>query len=705
MDDDRASPPPARAPARAGVALAGVAAGAVVLALVHPVLDALGRHPEFFVARATPRRDAVVVAAALALVVPGVVWGVVALLGRWRVRAGAVAAAVVVAVAGSALTLQVVGGRPMITALAGAAVGVGAVVAVAGHPGSWVVARLGALVPVLSLAVFLFVLPASRVLWGTADLVEPATVAQAPVPVVFVVFDELASGTLLEAPGQIDADRFPHFAAFARDSVWYRNATTVTDRTSGAVPAILTGQRPAPDALPIAADHPQSIYTLLADTHDVTGVEPVTDLCAPGLCDAATVEEGSAPAGLSALVDDVGLVGLHVLLPTPWTRDLPPIDQTWGAFGEVAAPERTADAGVDDAHFDLLARVNETALRDRSSELVGVIEPPGDRPPAYVLHTMLPHVPYRHLPSGQATLPVLLAGLREDATWVDDEWLRAHAHRQYLLQAGLADRVLGQVVDDLRTAGLYDDAMIAVVADHGVAFRADHGRRDASPATLPDIAPVPMMVRYPDGPGGQVDDRHVEVIDLLPTVADLLEIDPARPFDGVSLLDEATRPETRTIATIDGDLTFEPRQADPWTLGREVQERFGSDWDELYASVPHGELIGRAVADMDVAAPSGLATVDHRARLSRLTPSSSPIVSVLSGGLAFERPADEHVDVAVAFDGTIVAVGRTIERAGTTAAYHALLDPAWYAHDVEPIEVYRVVDGDRLQGPLPDPGS
>ncbi len=705
MDDDHASAPPARAPARAGVALAGVATGAVVLALVHPVLEALGRHPEFFVARATPRRDALVVATALTLVVPGLVWAVVALLGRWRVRAGAVAAAVIGAVAGAGLALQVVGGLPTLTALVGATVGAGAVVAVAGHPRSWVVARFGAVVPVLSLAVFLFVLPASRVLWGSTELVAPTTVAQSPVPVVFVIFDELALGTLLEAPDRIDADRFPHFADFADDSIWYRNATTVTDRTSGAVPAILTGQRPAPDALPIAADHPQSIYTLLAGTHDVTGVEPVTDLCAPGVCDAAAVEEGSAPAGLPALVDDVGLVGLHVLLPGAWTRDLPPVDQTWGGFGEVAAPEEAADAGADAANFDLLARVNETALRDRSSELVDVIEPPGDRPPAYVLHTMLPHVPYRHLPTGQATLPVLLAGLREDATWLGDDWLRAHAHRQYLLQAGLADRVLGQVMDDLRTAGLYDEAMIAVVSDHGVSFRADHGRRDVSPATLADIAPVPMMVRYPDGPTGQVDDRPVEVIDLLPTVADLLEIDPARPLDGRSLLDGARRPETRTIAAIDGDLTFEPGEADPWRLGREVQERFGSDWDALYASVPHGEMIGRAVADMDVGAPSGLATVDHRARLSRFTPSSSPIVSVLSGGLAFERPPDEHVDVAVAFDGTIVAVGRTIELDGTTAAYHALLDPSWYAHDVEPIEVYRIVDGDRLQGPLPDPAN
>lgn len=717
-DDDRTPPTPATARAGASTALAGVAAGVADLAVLHPVLEALGRHPEFFVARATPRTDALVVAAALALVLPGVIWVVVAVAGHWRPVAATVVAGAVLATSAASFALQVLPGLPVGAVLLGAVVGVGLTVAVGRAPGSWPVVRWGVAVPVLSLAFFLVGLPASRVVWGSADLVAPAAAAQDPVPVVVVVFDELPAATLMEGPDEVDADRFPSFAAFADDAVWYRNATTVTDRTSGALPSILTGQRPEPGELPIAADHPQSLFSLLADTHDVVAVEPVTDLCPAQVCDPGTeaVDDAEAsvatstPAGFGVLLDDVRLVGLHVLLPSAWTEDLAPIDQTWGDFGDAPGDgladdaDGSVDGDVEDGErFDLWDRAEASSAGDRSADFRGVIEPPADRPPAYVLHTMLPHVPYRFLPTGQATTPVRLAGLTEEDTWSDDTWLREHAHRQHLLQTGVVDRMLGEVLDDLRASGVYDDAMIVVAADHGVAFREGHHRRQVDRETLPAIAAVPMMVRYPDGPHGEVDDRPVETIDLVPTVVDLLGIEVAEPLDGTSLLDEGDRPQTRTIHSMEGELSFQPDEADPWLVGARVQDRFGGDWDALYASVPHSELVGREVVDMEVETATNLVVVDHRARLRRATPTSSPIVSVLSGGLGFHDLPDGHVHVAVAFDGTIVAVGRTIEQGDDTAAFHALLDPSWYAREVDPIEVYRILDDDRLRGPLHDP--
>lgn len=716
------------------MALAGTAAGIAMLAVLHPVLEALGRHPEFFVARATPRTDALVVAAALTLLLPGVVWGVVALLGRAWPTAATVVAGAVLATSTASFAVQVLPGIPVVALLAGAVVGIGVTVAIVRNPGSWPVVRWGVAVPVLSLAFFLVGLPASRIVWGDVELVEPVSVAEDPVPVVFVLFDELPTATLMEGPDRIDADRFPNFAAFADDAVWYRNATTVTDRTSGALPSILTGLRPQPGQLPIAADHPQSLFTLLADTHVVEAVEPVTDLCPAQVCDPEErppddeEEDGggdratsSAPSGLAALVDDVRLVGLHVLLPPVWTDGLPPIDQTWGDFGDTPDDPLAEDALVEEAladdasgaggevedgeDFDLWERAEASSSGDRSADFRGVIEAAGDRPPAYVLHTMLPHVPYRFLPTGQATTPVRLAGLTDEGNWSEDTWLREHAHRQHILQTGVVDRMLGEVLDDLRDADLYDEAMIVVAADHGVAFREGHHRREVDRQTLPDIAAVPMMVRYPEGPHGEVDDRPVETVDVLPTVVDRLGIEVAEPLDGISLLDEQERPGTRTIHSVDGEVQFEPDEADPWLSGGHVQERFGGDWDELYASVPHSDLIGRDPSEMDIEPPANLVVVDHRARLRRFTPTSDPIVSVLSGGLGYNELPDGHVHVAVAFDGTIVAVGRTIEQGEDTAAYHAMIDPAWYDRDVDPIEVYRILEDGGLRGPLHDPDN
>ena len=63
--------------------------------------------------------------------------------------------------------------------------------------------------------------------------------------------------------GRIGARRFPPFASLARDATWYRNATTVTDHTSRAVPAILSGERSDNDKLPVTSDYPDNLFTLL----------------------------------------------------------------------------------------------------------------------------------------------------------------------------------------------------------------------------------------------------------------------------------------------------------------------------------------------------------------------------------------------------------------------------------------------------------
>ena len=80
---------------------------------------------------------------------------------------------------------------------------------------------------------------------------------------VLVVFDEFGGDILLGPDGRIDAGRFPHFAALARDGTWFRNAQTRYDSTTKAVPLILDGIAPRPKTAPTVRDHPHSIFTAL----------------------------------------------------------------------------------------------------------------------------------------------------------------------------------------------------------------------------------------------------------------------------------------------------------------------------------------------------------------------------------------------------------------------------------------------------------
>ena len=104
-------------------------------------------------------------------------------------------------------------------------------------------------------------------------------------PVVLVIFDEFSGLSLLDRANDIDAARFPNLAALP--GTWYRNASTVADVTTEAVPAILAGQLEH-GSLPIAADHPANLFSLLQGQYRLHVHEPITHLCTT--CDGPWVD-------------------------------------------------------------------------------------------------------------------------------------------------------------------------------------------------------------------------------------------------------------------------------------------------------------------------------------------------------------------------------------------------------------------------------
>jgi hypothetical protein len=88
--------------------------------------------------------------------------------------------------------------------------------------------------------------------------------------------------------------------------------------------------------------------------------------------------------------------------------------------------------------------------------------------------------------------------------------------------------------------GLYDKSLVIVVADHGISFRHLDLSRKVVPghaANVPAIAFPPLFVKYPDEHEGRIVDRHVETIDIVPTIADAVGVRIPWKVDGHSLLD------------------------------------------------------------------------------------------------------------------------------------------------------------------------
>lgn len=126
------------------------------------------------------------------------------------------------------------------------------------------------------------------------------------------------------------------------------------------------------------------------------------------------------------------------------------------------------------------------------------------------VHFLDPHVPYSAFPSDpqaypaarrlirrSAQLPALArAGEVFPADWI--ETIKA----LYALETAAVDSEVGRFLDRLRELGLYDDAVIALTADHGEELW-DHGGYEHGHALHEELLRVPLIVKAPTIPPGR----------------------------------------------------------------------------------------------------------------------------------------------------------------------------------------------------------
>jgi hypothetical protein len=257
-------------------------------AVAQPLFNVLAGDPAFFVARANTSGDILILAFALVLVPPTVLVLIELVFARLpAVRSWLHTA--FVGLLSAVFALQVVAdaapsGSSWI--LVPLALAVGAVAALAYRRTRLVPSMLTVLspAPAVFLAMFLLFSDVSKLVLPEHDVQASASV-EGDTPVVFVQLDEFSGLHLLDRDGGINATRYPDFAALAKTSDWYRNATTVSDRTDRAIPGILTGTRPSANKLPIVSDYPKNLFTLLGGDYRLDVHESASHLCPDDLCE------------------------------------------------------------------------------------------------------------------------------------------------------------------------------------------------------------------------------------------------------------------------------------------------------------------------------------------------------------------------------------------------------------------------------------
>jgi hypothetical protein len=662
-------------------------------AVAQPLLDTIGRAPEFFAAHDLSRLEILTFAVLIVGVLPGLGALALALLWRANPRAGGILHLLTLTFLTAVLLLQVVKqlfpsvpSSVMLVGAVGAAVATClAYVRVAGVRAFF---RLGAAASVVFLLLFIFVSSTAQVLFANSPSsthVAPVQAAR-PAPVMIVVFDELPLNSLMTPAGAIDAAAFPAFASLAADGTWFRNATTVHDFTTQSIPAILSGRRPRNSTtFPSAANHPNTLFSLFAKTYEIKAFETATLLCQFEEC--GTTTRLPLRARWKGLAEDLSVVSQHLFLPPNLTRDLPPLDETFGNFA--ARLSGSADDELDRGRHELRRqRARNTDPLVHWRELISSIAAPSSPTPAfYFLHSMLTHRPWVYSPTGQRYRLTNIPG-KTGTHWEEDEWLITQSQQRHLIQVAFADQMLGQALRRLKDVGLYNDALVIVTADHGISFGVGQSLRSVYPQTVGEIAAIPLFVKRPAQTVGRIDERRVETVDIVPSVADVLGVELPFETDGRSFFagDEQLRTESEILGQDAGRLVLPTSQLTSEPLRRKFA-RFEPGLEGMFRIVPNDErpLLG-------MAAPSG-PHVNASVAISRLEQyddvraDAASIPSRIAGTIK-GLGAGPHT-LAVSMNMKIAAVTRTFTRDGEDR-FFAMLPPGSLQDGRNSVQVFRV---------------
>lgn len=351
-------------------------------------------------------------------------------------------------------------------------------------------------------------------------------------PIVVLVLDELSLPALLDGTGDIDPARFPTLRALAQQSYWFRNATANADHTTRSVPGLLTGNLPLTTGDPSYRVYPENLFTWLQSRYQIYVWETWTHFCVPRVfhCMGALHEY---TAGRADLYSDILALYAERVLPGGIGTGFQSDSRTWALLRD---PHRLMKLRLE--QFEKLMRTVDNLPADQSFLVF--------------FHHDLPHSPYWLSPDGD---------LHESKPGKFDPGLRGNAGalaevlEHYRQQISFVDGELDRLFLALKSRRLYDKSLLIVTSDHGVSYRAEAPGRnlveEGGRVTNGDLLlSVPLLIKLPGQRQGQVSDADVQLIDLVPTLSDVLGLETPWPAAGRSVFGQ--RQPSRTKIALDG---------------------------------------------------------------------------------------------------------------------------------------------------------
>ena len=218
------------------------------------------------------------------------------------------------------------------------------------------------------------------------------------------------------------------------------------------------------------------------------------------------------------------------------------------------------------------------------------------------IHLVPPHAPYDapapyagslsgwyqgDFPIDPASLELISEGVGQRSPTAEDV---RYVWSRYLENVRYADELVGRIVQTLRRAGRYDDALVVLLSDHGESFW-EHGHFLHTWPLYEELLHVPLVIKWPARRPGfaRAIDEPVSLVDLAPTLMDAIGVD-AEGFglQGLSLLPVAYdefRPERDIYASTVGVSLRTRDEAPAKPMASLRHGRYKVIWDEVSGRV------------------------------------------------------------------------------------------------------------------------
>jgi hypothetical protein len=221
-------------------------------------------------------------------------------------------------------------------------------------------------------------------------------------------------------------------------------------------------------------------------------------------------------------------------------------------------------------------------------------------------------------------------------------------YQLHSMQVGALDTMIAGLLDHLQKLPTWNETLLAVTSDHGSNLTApDLGRMRVTEANVEEVFRVPLFIKAPGQTRGDVRDDSALVIDLVPSIVDLLGADVDWEFDGHSLYDDsAPMVEPRVSVEVDAALEIARRRGETFP--------HGDDWIGLAAVGVNGDLVGRDVSAFELGPASAFtASIDQRDQFAELPTDEGEMPFAISGRV--EGPTDPP-ELLVAVNGRLAGV-------------------------------------------------